>query len=123
MTMALSRLGHTWLIDIDGTILKHNGYKMGGDELLPGVQAFWQAIPAGDCIILLSAREEQYRSITLDFIRNAGLRFDQALFGLPHGERLLLNDAKPRGLQTAIALNLARDAGLAGLEFTISDAP
>lgn len=123
MTMALSRLGHTWLIDIDGTLLKHNGYKAGGDELLPGVQAFWQSIPANDCIILLSAREECYRAMTLDFLRAAGLRFDQAIFGLPHGERLLLNDTKPRGLQTAIALNLERDAGLTGLAFTISDAP
>lgn len=38
--LSLSSLPHTWLIDIDGTLLKHNGYKEGGDELLEGVLDF-----------------------------------------------------------------------------------
>jgi hypothetical protein len=40
-------LGHTWFIDLDGTILKHNGYLTNNDELLPGVKEFWNSIPAG----------------------------------------------------------------------------
>ena len=34
----ISSLKKTWLFDIDGTIVKHNGYKLDGeDTLLPGV--------------------------------------------------------------------------------------
>jgi hypothetical protein len=115
MRLPLSNLAHTWLIDVDGTILCHNGHKQGGDALLPGVHEFWATIPPGDTIVLMSAREETYREATLAFLEAAGLRFDYALFGLPHGERILINDVKPRGLHTALAVNLRRDGGLAEL--------
>ena len=36
--LLLSTLGHTWIFDLDGTIVKHNGYLIDGkDTLLPGV--------------------------------------------------------------------------------------
>jgi len=111
MSLTLSSLDHTWLIDLDGTVLRHNGHLGTGDELLPDVHAFWQSIPDADTIILLSAREEKYRNSTLEFVTKSGLRFDHAIFSLPHGERVLINDVKPRGLKTAIAVNVARDAG------------
>lgn len=25
--IVISQLGHTWILDLDGTIVKHNGYK------------------------------------------------------------------------------------------------
>lgn len=115
MNLSLSALAHTWLIDLDGTVFRHNGHLDGDDVLLPGVQEFWAALPAADTVVVMSAREPVHRERTLAALAAAGLRYDHALFGLPHGERILLNDRKPRGLQTAIAVNLARDAGLAGL--------
>ena len=37
--LILSTLPKTWIFDLDGTILKHNGYKIDGeDTLLPGVK-------------------------------------------------------------------------------------
>ena len=40
--MELSPLNHTWLIDVDGTIVKHNGYIIDGqDTLLDGVKEFF----------------------------------------------------------------------------------
>jgi hypothetical protein len=115
----LSPLRHTWLVDIDGTMLEHNGHKRGIDRLLPGVETFWQKIPARDVIILLSARKQDEREATLRFIDAAGLRYDQAVFGLPAGERILINDAKPSGLVTALAVNVTRDAGLTDEVFDI----
>ena len=39
----LSPLGKTWILDIDGTIVKHNGYKIDGhDTLLLGAKEFLQ---------------------------------------------------------------------------------
>jgi hypothetical protein len=120
-TLVLSKLPHTWLIDIDGTILRHNGYIEEGDKLLPGVKDFWNLIPSQDTIILLSARPEIERAPTLAFVERHGLRVDNAIFGLPKGERVLINDVKPRGLETAVALNLPRDQGLGGLDLVTSE--
>jgi len=111
----LSALPHTWLIDVDGTILKHNGHKTGGDELLPGVKEFWASIPENDVIILLSARTHEEMPATLAFLDAHGLRYNHALFGMPKGERILINDGKPGGLNTAIAINVGRDEGLGKL--------
>ena len=110
--LVLSCLPKTWLIDIDGVILKHNGYKESGDLLLPGVKEFWQQISQEDFIILLSARTEEMCEATLSFLNSQGLRHNVAIFGLPTGERICINDRKPSGLVTSYAVNLGRDVGL-----------
>ena len=112
MEIRVSTLAHTWLIDVDGTVLAHNGHLQGEDRLLPGVREFWRLIPDGDVVILLSARKESEREATLARIEAHGLRYNQAIFGLPTGERILINDSKPGGLVTALAVSVARDAGL-----------
>jgi hypothetical protein len=117
--IVVSGLAHTWLIDVDGTVLAHNGHLKGRDTILPGVAAFWAKIPPGDRIILMSARAEKDRRQTLGILDAAGLRYDQAIFGLPHGERILINDDKPGGLVTALAVPVARDVGLQDLSLTI----
>lgn len=116
--LSLSALPHTWIVDIDGTILKHNGYKENSDQLLNGVREFWQRIPEKDTIILLSAREECHAEATLKFLHKSGIRYDQVIFGAPMGERILINDIKPSGLETAYALNVRRDEGLDELVLT-----
>ena len=118
----LSSLIHTWQIDIDGTIVKHNGHRNNNEQLLPGVKEFWNKIPQEDEIILLSARKEAEISGTIEFIKNQGLRFSRIIFGLPTGERILINDIKPlEKLKTAIAINVARDEGLSAIEIQRSD--
>jgi len=109
-------LGHTWFIDLDGTILKHNGYLRGQDELLPGVKELWSEIPSSDAIVIVTGREEHYRDSTLAFLASQGMRFDHAIFGLPLGERIVVNDPKPEGLVTALAWSVARDRGFLPLE-------
>lgn len=117
MEITGSFLDHTWLFDIDGTILKHNGHLNGHEEVLPGVHEFWSQIPDNDIIVLLSARPKPYQTATLEFLENSGLRFDYAIFGLPSGERFLFNDDKPKGLETCKAFCLKRDAGLSDWTF------
>ena len=104
-------LGHTWFIDLDGTILKHNGYLTNNDELLPGVKELWDSIPIGDYIIITTGRSEEYKESSLKILKDNGLRYNHAIFDLPLGERIIVNDPKPGGLQTAIAWNVARDQG------------
>lgn len=120
--IVISKLSHTWLIDVDGTVLKHNGYQYGTDQLLEGVVDFWQKIPEQDTIILMSARTEEQKEMTLEFFKAKGLRWHQAIFGLPTGERILFNDAKPSGLKMAVAINVTRDEGLGALSLVINPA-
>jgi hypothetical protein len=119
--VCLSSLPHTWIIDIDGTILKHNGHKQGGDLLLDGVKEFWEKIPRDDFIILISARERFYVESTILFLRENCIRYDQIIFGVPIGERILVNDIKPSGLPTAHAVNVQRDKGLCFLSFSTDE--
>lgn len=102
---------HTWFIDLDGTIFKHNGCYEGGDELLPGVKELWDTFSKDDAIIITSAREERFKDMTIKFLNDNGLRFDHIIFGLPRGERVVINDIKPQGLKTAVAWNVNRDKG------------
>src|SRR5580698_7216498 len=104
LSVRLSTLQHTWLIDMDGVVSLHNAYLKGNEALLPGVRDCWNAIPAGDFIVLLSARSPEHLPAALAFMTAQGLRVDRAIFGLPHGERILINDIKPGGLKTALAL-------------------
>jgi hypothetical protein len=108
----LSMLPHTWIIDIDGTILKHNGYKVNKEELLTGTIDFFKKIPESDFIILITGRKNSTRVRTLNFLKKNKIRFDLAIFNLPLGERILINDQKKSGLNTSISVNLKRDFGL-----------
>jgi uncharacterized HAD superfamily protein len=113
MDLVLSCLPKTWLIDIDGVIFKHNGYKQDGEHLLPDVKEFWQQqLSKDDFIVLLTARTEDMREATLSLLDRYGLHYDVAIFGVPKGERICINDKKPSGLLTAHAVNLFRDEGL-----------
>jgi len=120
--LTLSPLPKTWLIDIDGTVLPHNGHLSGTDALLPSVAALWARFGPEDRIILLTGRAEAHRAETLAVLRAAGLRWDETLFGLPTGERVLINDAKPSGLCTAHAVCVPRDAGLEGVAVAVDEA-
>lgn len=111
--IVLSSLNHTWILDLDGTIVKHNGYKLDGeDTLLPGVKEFLLQIPEEDMIIFLTSREEQYKSLTESFLEENQIRYDHIIYGAPYGERILVNDAKPSGLEMAKSINVERDSAM-----------
>jgi len=104
-------LRHTWFIDLDGTVVKHNGYLTGDDVLLPGAKEFWNEIPKDDFIIITTSRPSIEARVTEDFLRINDLRYDRIIFDLPTGERIIVNDIKPKGLKTAISWNIERDKG------------
>lgn len=109
--LILSKLGHTWIFDIDGTLVKHNGYKIEGcDTLLTGVKEFLNSIPEKDMIIFLTSRKEEYKEQTINFFQSSGIRYDHIIFNAPCGERILINDCKPSGLEMSVAVNVVRDA-------------
>ena len=111
--IVLSNMGHTWIIDLDGTIVKHNGYKIDGiDSLLPGCKEFLENISHSDMIVFLTSRNVEYSEITEKFLKNEGIKWDFIIYGAPYGERILINDDKPSGLQMSYSVNVSRDVGL-----------
>ena len=109
-TLVLSTLPKTWVFDLDGTLLKHNGYKTDGfDTVLPGAQEYLKTIPDEDKIVIFTSRTDEYKDMTLDFLNEHGIRYDEILFNMPMGERIIVNDRKPSGLDMSIAMNIDRD--------------
>lgn len=108
--LILSSLGHTWIFDIDGTLLKHNGYKIDGhDTLLEGAKEFLDNLPKEDYILLVTSRTDEHKDATIRFLKEHGLRYDDIIFNLPYGERIVVNDKKPSGLEMSKSVNLDRD--------------
>ena len=109
-TLTLSPLGHTWILDLDGIIVKHNGHKIDGyDTLLDGAAEFLCSIPDGDMIVIITSRTLDYKEQTERFLTEKHIRYNQIIFEAPYGERIVVNDRKPSGLNMAVAINLERN--------------
>ena len=108
--LEFSPLAKTWVLDVDGTLVKHNGYKIDGcDTLLDGVKEFFETLSPDDKVVLLTARKEEYLPALKDFLAKNNIRYDFLLTDLPMGERILVNDRKPSGLDMSFAINKNRD--------------
>ncbi len=118
--LEFSSLPKTWILDIDGTLVIHNGHLHGGDVLLDGVKEFYSKIKDNDTVILLTARKGLYLEQLKDFLKTHGLRYDYLLCDMPMGERILVNDDKPSGLKTAYAVSKKRDEPL-NIDFVINE--
>ena len=111
--LELTTMGHTWILDLDGTIVKHNGYEIDSkDTFLEGAEEFLKNIHKKDMIVFLTSRKEKYRECTENFLKDNNIRYDYIIFGAPYGERILINDDKPSGLHMSRSVNKMRDTAL-----------
>lgn len=109
--LVLSTLGHTWILDLDGTIVKHNGYKLDGvDSFLPGAKEFLSSIPNKDMIVFITSRTDDNKEQTISFLNENHIRYDKIIFNAPYGERILINDDKPSGLPMSLGVRIKRDS-------------
>lgn len=103
----------TWIIDLDGTIVSHNGYKKGKDSLLDGVSDFFKKnINVDDIVIITTSRQKKYKNQTIKFLKENEISYNYIIFDLPYGERILINDNKPDGTETTKCISLERNLGL-----------
>lgn len=108
--LKVSPLAKTWVLDLDGTLVKHNGYKLDGkDTLLDGAAEFLHRIPKEDLVVIITSRTEKEKRLTERFLKENGIRYDHIIYNAPYGERILINDRKPSGLNTALSFNPPRD--------------
>ena len=119
----MSTLAKTWILDLDGTILIHDGpHKECGETLLSGVKEFFaENIKEEDMVVLITAREEEYREQTIKFLQENNIRYDNIIFSAPWGERIIINDTKPEGMITAIAIPVVRDEGLSDIDIIFKE--
>lgn len=110
MEIEMSALPKTWIMDLDGTIVKHNGYKTDGvDSLLENADRLLSQINEEDMVIFVTSRKKKYKEMTERFLGENGIRYDHIIYEAPYGERILVNDNKPSGLKMAYAINTNRD--------------
>ena len=77
------------------------------------MKLFFKKIPKKDKIIITTSRNKKYSNITIKFLKKNKIKFDNIIFNLPFGERILINDIKPKKkLRTAKSINLKRNSGL-----------
>lgn len=117
-----SPLAKTWILDVDGTLVKHNGYKIDGyDTLLDGVKDFFGTLPDIDKVVLLTARTGEHLENLKVFLQKNNIRYDSIITDMPMGERILVNDRKPSGLDMAFSINKNRDEKLS-INYRINEA-
>jgi len=127
-----NKIGKTWFIDIDGTILRkqsdkkidlmierHANKSHTQEQALSSSKMFLKKIPKGDTIILTTARDARHGEHTEKALEFLGMRYDEIIYDIRSGARILVNDIKPKGavknnheIKTAFAINLKRNEGL-----------
>jgi hydroxymethylpyrimidine pyrophosphatase-like HAD family hydrolase len=108
----------TIICDIDGTLVKHNIPTKNTSpnnllELLPGtVEKLSEWDAKGYNIILITGRRESMRAATEKQLAELGIFYDHLIMGVGGGPRIVINDNKPNGQETAFAINLERNKGI-----------
>lgn len=109
----MTRSPKTWFIDFDGTLVTQRSHMMETDTILEGTKAFFkEVVHELDRVVITTARTCDDKERIERFFESHGIRVDHVICGLPTGARMLVNDMKPDGTQTAYAFNLERDRGI-----------
>ncbi len=100
-----SKIGKTWFFDLDGTLLKNasnekldkiitqcgkSSHKQ--EEALMSSKQFIKNIPKGDKVVLTTARANRHKDHTIRVLEYVGIKYDQIIFDIPSGARILVND-------------------------------
>ncbi len=104
----METLSKTWFVDIDGTIMYHHTNDSLDDMIekygtssylhekpIPSAIEFFKNRPKKDRIIIATAREKKHIEHTLKALRHHGMPFDDWVFDLGAGPRVVVNDIKP----------------------------
>ena len=101
----------TLFVDFDGTTFEH-----ATETILPGTkEKFDEWNEKGYTIIITTARPVEAEEITIKALNDNNLPYHGILFGLPNGDRVVLNDIK-EGRERAFAYNLERNGGIGHLD-------
>jgi len=104
-------------LDIDGTLVSNSSihfppYVGSGDVLENNVDFLAKLHQSGKVkIILTTSRPEKLKKLTLMEMRDKGIPFDNIIMGLPHCQRVVINDfARSNPYPSCKAINIPRNA-------------
>lgn len=60
-------------------------------------------------------KRESTRRVTVDQLESLGIFYDQLIMGIGGGSRVLINDRKPDGSDTAFSYNVDRNYGIGNI--------
>lgn len=116
----------TIFCDLDGTIIRHENVPdyTKGIELLEGSREKIEEWRKNNAfIVLTTARDEQFRPDMERMLREAGVRYEYLVMGLPPGPRYLINDKKPYADKAmAKSIEVMRDEGIRHIHIGPSEA-
>lgn len=113
---------YTIFCDLDGTLWEQGdpteiakpGYQ---PKIIYGtVEKVREWDSKGYKIILTTGRKESLRDVTAKQLSYAGIVYDQLVMGIGGGTRVLINDLRPNGDQSAFVCQPARNEGIARIE-------
>ena len=103
-------------VDIDGTLVTNSShhfppYVGTGKPLEENINYLVQLHESGKArIVLTTSRPERLRELTLTELETKGIPYDYLVMGLPHWQRVLINDfAKSNPYPSAAAINMPRN--------------
>ena len=113
---------YTIFCDLDGTLWEQGdpteiakpGYQ---PKIIHGtVDKIREWDSKGFKIILTTVRKESLLDVTVKQLSYAGIVYDQLVMGIGGGSRVLINDLRPNGDQSAFVYQPKRNEGIAGLD-------
>ena len=111
----------TLFIDIDGTLFKHQGefsdIVLKTPQLMPGVRDKMNEWCSNEhSLVLTTARRESLRTTTEKQLNDLGVPYDHLIMGIGKGERIIINDRRTNGDETASSININRNEGFENIE-------
>ena len=110
---------HSTNEELDEMIFKFKDKSYLAEKPIASAIEFFKNRPKRDRIVIATAREKRHIEHTLKVLRHHGMPFDDYVFELGAGPRIVVNDIKPPGaagnkdpLKTAYGLDVERDEGI-----------
>ena len=107
----------TIFIDLDGVLVGNSGeffHPVWGETegISENIESINRLHASGKVqVIITTARRELYRERTIKQLEKYGIKYDQIIFGLMHGQRIIINDyAKTNPYKSCDAINIARNS-------------
>lgn len=104
----------TIFVDIDGTLVENSSslFPPGIGKTKP-IQKNIDAINnlGPKCrVIVTTSRSSEHKKVTEKQLKDAGLKYSMIIFDLPHCQRVLINDRSKTNPNSAVSINLERNA-------------
>ena len=103
-------------VDIDGTLITNSShhfppYTGSGEPIEDNIDLLAELHEQGRAkIILTTSRPERLRQLTIQELQTKGIPFDQLVMGLPHCQRIVINDfARSNPYPSCSAINIPRN--------------